>query len=86
MEMLLGCRVRLASLVGLAALTALAIGSAPAAAQQVTAAQGSVTIDLGVLNQLGPTATPGYSPYVQQQTYPGYSQPVYSQPSYGQPA
>jgi outer membrane protein OmpA-like peptidoglycan-associated protein len=63
-----------------------ALSIAPASAQQVIAGKGSVTIDLGVLNQLGQPVTPGYLPYGQAGTYPQavYGQPAYGQPVYGQ--
>src|SRR5690349_8182042 len=56
--------------------------AAPASAQQVIAGKGAVTIDLGVLNQLGQPVSQGYAP--SGQTYPGYSQPLYGPPVYGQ--
>src|ERR1051326_4555151 len=56
---------------------------APASAQQVIAGKGAVTIDLGVLNQLGQPVSQGYA--TGGQAYPGYSQPLYGQPTYGQP-
>jgi outer membrane protein OmpA-like peptidoglycan-associated protein len=78
-------RQGLLSCLGLAALAS-AVAGAPADAQQVIAGKGAVTIDLGVLNQLGQPVAGGYAPYGQTPTYPGYSQPVYGQkPAYGQP-
>jgi outer membrane protein OmpA-like peptidoglycan-associated protein len=75
----------LLSCLGLAALVS-AVAGAPADAQQVIAGKGAVTIDLGVLNQLGQPVAGGYAPYGQTPTYPGYSQPIYGQqPAYGQP-
>lgn len=71
----------LSSLLGLAGLATATLFVAPASAQQVTAAQGSVTIDLGVLDQLGPPAAPGAYPYGQSSTYP---QTIYGPPAYGQ--
>lgn len=56
--------------------------AAPASAQQVIAGKGAVTIDLGVLNQLGQPVSQGYA--TGNQAYPGYSQPLYGQPTYGQ--
>ena len=83
MDLLLRRRRRRPCLIGLAVLSVLALGAAPVAAQQVTAGKGSVTIDLGVLNQLGSPYTPGgYYPYGQA---PGYAPPVYGQSAYGQP-
>lgn len=64
---------------GVAALASVA----PASAQQVIAGKGAVTIDLGVLNQLGQPVSQGYAP--SGQAYSGYSQPLYGQPTYGQP-
>jgi outer membrane protein OmpA-like peptidoglycan-associated protein len=88
MEMLLRRRRRRPCLIVLAGLSAFALAAAPAAAQQVTAAKGSVTIDLGVLNQLGTPSTPGgYYPYSQAPGYaPAYGQSAYGQPAYAQPA
>jgi len=89
MDMLLRRPRRRPCLIGLAGLSALAIAATPVAAQQVTAAQGSVTIDLGVLNQLGAPSTPGgYYPYSQAPGYapPAYGQSGYGQSAYGQPA
>ncbi len=73
---LLGC-------LSLAALTCAAASAMPADAQQVLAGKGAVTIDLGVLNQLGQPVAGGYAP--QGGTYPAYGQPAYGQPAYGQP-
>src|SRR5947208_1423627 len=66
---------------GLAGLAAYALSFAPADAQQVIAGKGSVTIDLGVLNQLGPPVAGGYAPSGQASSYPaaGSGQPVYGQ-------
>lgn len=84
MDMLLRRPRRRPCLIGLAGLSVLAFAAAPVAAQQITAAKGSVTIDLGVLNQLGTPSTPGgYYPYSQA---PGYAPPAYGQSAYGQPA
>ncbi len=78
----------LSGLIAVAGLAVAALSSVPAGAQQVTAGKGSVTIDLGVLNQLGQPITPGYMPYGQASTYPQaiYGRPVYGQPIYGQSA
>jgi hypothetical protein len=77
----------LSCLLSLSGLAVLAVAISPAGAQQVTAGKGSVTIDLGVLNQLGQPVTGGYAPYPPAGTYPqAYGQPAYSQPPYGQPA
>ena len=88
MDMLLRRPGRRPCLIGLAGISALALAAAPVAAQQVTAAQGSVTIDLGVLNQLGAPSTPGgYYPYGEAPGYaPAYGQSAYGQPAYTQPA
>jgi outer membrane protein OmpA-like peptidoglycan-associated protein len=72
----------LSGLLSLAGFAVLAVAISPASAQQVTAGKGSVTIDLGVLNQLGQPVTGGYAPYGQAGAYP---QSVYGQPAYGQP-
>ena len=71
---------------GLAGLAAYALSFAPADAQQVIAGKGSVTIDLGVLNQLGPPVAGGYAPSGQASSYPaaGSGQPVYGQTANGQ--
>src|SRR5579862_6988704 len=73
---LLGC-------LSLAALACAAASAMPADAQQVLAGKGAVTIDLGVLNQLGQPVAGGYAP--QGGSYPAYGQPAYGQPAYGQP-
>lgn len=72
--------------IGLVISAVAALSTAPAGAQQVIAGKGSVTIDLGVLNQLGQPVTPGYLPYGQAGTNPQavYGQPVYGQAGYGQ--
>src|SRR5262250_1799602 len=75
---------RRGSLLGCFALTGIALTAlflSPAAAQQVIAGKGSVTIDLGVLNQMGPPVSQGYQP--NGSGYAGYGQP-YAQ-SYPQP-
>ena len=64
---LLGC-------LSLAALACAAASAMPAQAQQVLAGKGAVTIDLGVLNQLGQPVTGGYAP--QGGSYPAYGQPA----------
>jgi outer membrane protein OmpA-like peptidoglycan-associated protein len=78
--------IRRRGLMGCLSLAALACAAAsvtPADAQQVLAGKGAVTIDLGVLNQLGQPVTGGYAP--QGGSYPAYGQPAYAQPAYGQP-
>ncbi len=88
MDISLRRRTRLSALFSLAGFAITALSVAPADAQKVTAGKGSVTIDLGVLNQLGPPLTPGAYPYGQTGAYqqPIYGQPVYGQYGYGQPA
>ena len=68
----------LSGLISLAGLAVAALSIAPAGAQQVIAGKGSVTIDLGVLNQLGPPVTGGNQPYGQAATQP---QAIYGQPA-----
>jgi outer membrane protein OmpA-like peptidoglycan-associated protein len=68
---LMGC-------LSLAALACAAASAMPADAQQVLAGKGAVTIDLGVLNQLGQPVAGGYAP--QGGSYPAYGQPAYGQP------
>src|SRR2546427_767371 len=67
------------ALIGLAGLAGCALSFTPADAQQVIAGKGSVTIDLGVLDQLGPPVAGAYAPGGQASSYPaaGYSQPRY---------
>src|SRR5436190_11259893 len=71
------------ALIGLAGLAGCALSFTPADAQQVIAGKGSVTIDLGVLDQLGPPVAGAYAPGGQASSYPaaGYSQPSYGQTS-----
>jgi len=73
---LMGC-------LSLAVFACAAASASPADAQQVLAGKGAVTIDLGVLNQLGQPVTGGYAP--QGGSYPAYGQPAYGQAAYGQP-
>ncbi len=75
---------RRGSLLGCFALAGTALAAlplTPADAQQVIAGKGSVTIDLGVLNQLGQPVSQGYQP--NGSGYSGYGQP-YAQ-AYPQP-
>src|SRR6266446_5869545 len=66
----------LSGLISLAGLAVAALSIAPAGAQQVIAGKGSVTIDLGVLNQLGPPVAGGNQPNGQAPTA------IYGQPAY----
>jgi outer membrane protein OmpA-like peptidoglycan-associated protein len=66
----------LPGLISLAGLAVATLSIAPAGAQQVIAGKGSVTIDLGVLNQLGQPVAGGNQPNGQAPTG------IYGQPAY----
>ena len=67
MKMLQRRRRCLSGVLGFAGLAALTTPTLPVAAQQVTTGNGSVTVDLGVLNQLGsPLTQGGYAASVRQ--------------------